>query len=179
MNCEDWGVSRGGGGIRRRADWQGGRARQRDRECALPHEQKLRMLCYGSGYVHQTRCGDQMPGDFERDDLHREVMRTQGRLTERSAYDPPGRKKVWQWGGSSIGIRSGCRVETIRIDTRRIRSAGSIRGDGVLHLRVPAGPQVSRCMQPRQRLSRISARVPSRRYIKMASKSWATTFFKK
>ncbi|MBY4867300.1 hypothetical protein DIE14_12775 [Burkholderia sp. Bp9017] len=65
---------------------------------ALPHDQTLQMLRYGSGHVHQIRCGDQVVSDFERDDLHREVMRTQGRLTQRSAYDPLGRK-VWQSAG--------------------------------------------------------------------------------
>ncbi|KVP20460.1 hypothetical protein WJ86_24055 [Burkholderia multivorans] len=64
----------------------------------LPHEQKLQMLRYGSGHVHQIRCGDQIVSDFERDDLHREVTRTQGRLIQRSAYDPLGRK-VWQSAG--------------------------------------------------------------------------------
>ncbi|WP_241510341.1 RHS repeat-associated core domain-containing protein [Burkholderia seminalis] len=65
---------------------------------ALPHDQTLQMLRYGSGHVHQIRVGDQVVSDFERDDLHREIMRTQGRLTQRSAYDPLGRK-VWQSAG--------------------------------------------------------------------------------
>ncbi|AIO39304.1 RHS repeat-associated core domain protein [Burkholderia cenocepacia] len=64
----------------------------------LPHEQTLQMLRYGSGHVHQIRCGDQIVSDFERDDLHRELTRTQGRLIQRSAYDPLGRK-VWQSAG--------------------------------------------------------------------------------
>ncbi|KVD51221.1 hypothetical protein WS61_03075 [Burkholderia sp. ABCPW 11] len=64
----------------------------------LPHNQTLQMLRYGSGHVHQIRCGDQVVSDFERDDLHREITRTQGRLTQRSAYDPLGRK-VWQSSG--------------------------------------------------------------------------------
>ncbi|WP_230960409.1 RHS repeat-associated core domain-containing protein [Burkholderia pseudomultivorans] len=64
----------------------------------LPHEQTLQMLRYGSGHVHQIRCGDQVISDFERDDLHREVTRTQGRLVQRTAYDPLGRK-VWQSAG--------------------------------------------------------------------------------
>ncbi|KVK78136.1 hypothetical protein WJ47_17075 [Burkholderia ubonensis] len=64
----------------------------------LPHDQTLQMLRYGSGHVHQIRCGDQVVSDFERDDLHREVTRTQGRLIQRSAYDPLGRK-VWQSAG--------------------------------------------------------------------------------
>ncbi|WP_423391487.1 RHS repeat-associated core domain-containing protein [Burkholderia sp. LMG 21824] len=65
---------------------------------ALPHDQTLQVLRYGSGHVHQIRVGDQVVSDFERDDLHREITRTQGRLTQRSAYDPLGRK-VWQSAG--------------------------------------------------------------------------------
>ncbi|WP_175719444.1 RHS repeat-associated core domain-containing protein [Burkholderia anthina] len=64
----------------------------------LPNDQTLQMLRYGSGHVHQIRCGDQVVSDFERDDLHREIARTQGRLTQRFAYDPLGRK-VWQSAG--------------------------------------------------------------------------------
>ncbi|MBR8061020.1 RHS repeat-associated core domain-containing protein [Burkholderia dolosa] len=67
----------------------------------LPHEQTLQMLRYGSGHVHQIRCGDQVVSDFERDDLHREITRTQGRLIEQSAYDPLGRK-VWQSAGFHV-----------------------------------------------------------------------------
>ncbi|MBR7977021.1 RHS domain-containing protein [Burkholderia vietnamiensis] len=67
----------------------------------LPHDQTLQMLRYGSGHVHQIRCGDQVVSDFERDDLHREVTRTQGRLIQRSAYDPLGRK-VWQSTGFQL-----------------------------------------------------------------------------
>ncbi|MBF5012706.1 RHS repeat-associated core domain-containing protein [Burkholderia pseudomultivorans] len=64
----------------------------------LPHDQTLQLLRYGSGHVHQIRCGDQVISDFERDDLHREITRTQGRLVQRLAYDPLGRK-VWQAAG--------------------------------------------------------------------------------
>ncbi|KVZ35560.1 RHS repeat-associated core domain-containing protein [Burkholderia ubonensis] len=67
---------------------------------SLPHEQTLQMLRYGSGHVHQIRCGDQVVSDFERDDLHREILRTQGRLVERSGYDLLGRK-LWQAAGLS------------------------------------------------------------------------------
>ncbi|MBN3818327.1 hypothetical protein G3N57_17700 [Paraburkholderia sp. Se-20369] len=67
---------------------------------SLPHAQTLQMLRYGSGHVHQIRCGDQVISDFERDDLHREIARTQGRLMERSGYDLLGRK-LWQAAGGS------------------------------------------------------------------------------
>ncbi|MCE3606593.1 DUF6531 domain-containing protein [Massilia sp. P8910] len=59
---------------------------------ALPHGQRIDMLTYGSGHVHQIRCAGQVICDFERDDLHREVERTQGRLTQRIGYDVLGRR---------------------------------------------------------------------------------------
>ncbi|QGZ40047.1 hypothetical protein GO485_13925 [Pseudoduganella flava] len=62
---------------------------------ALPHQQRLDMLMYGSGHVHQIRAGDRVVSDIERDDLHREVLRTQGRLTQRIGYDLLGRRS-WQ-----------------------------------------------------------------------------------
>lgn len=62
---------------------------------ALPHGQRLEMLMYGSGHVHQIRAGERIVSDFERDDLHREVLRTQGRLTQRVGYDALGRRS-WQ-----------------------------------------------------------------------------------
>lgn len=64
----------------------------------LPHGQHIDMLTYGSGHVHQVRSGEQVISDFERDDLHREVVRTQGRLTQRTGYDRLGRR-AWQSAG--------------------------------------------------------------------------------
>jgi RHS repeat-associated protein len=61
----------------------------------LPNEQRIAWLSYGSGHVHQVRCGEQVIADVERDDLHREVMRTQGRLTLGLGYDALGRR-TWQ-----------------------------------------------------------------------------------
>jgi RHS repeat-associated protein len=61
----------------------------------LPHEQRIDFLSYGSGHVHQVRCGEHLIADIERDDLHREVMRTQGRLTLGLNYDALGRR-TWQ-----------------------------------------------------------------------------------
>ncbi|MCW7540925.1 DUF6531 domain-containing protein [Aquabacterium sp. A7-Y] len=61
----------------------------------LPQGQHIDLLRYGSGHVHQIRMGEQVISDFERDDLHREVLRTQGRLTSRFGYDPRGRL-LWQ-----------------------------------------------------------------------------------
>jgi RHS repeat-associated protein len=61
----------------------------------LPHEQHISWLTYGSGHVHQIRCGEDIIADIERDDIHREVQRTQGKLTMGLGYDALGRK-TWQ-----------------------------------------------------------------------------------
>lgn len=65
----------------------------------LPHGQRIDTLHYGSGHVHQIRTADQIISDFERDDLHREVLHTQGDLTQRIGYDALGRRS-WQASGS-------------------------------------------------------------------------------
>ncbi|MFO0579805.1 MAG: RHS repeat-associated core domain-containing protein [Polyangia bacterium] len=64
----------------------------------LPQGQRIDQLSYGSGHVHQIRMGDRVISDFERDDLHREILRTQGRLTCRLGYDALGRPS-WQSAG--------------------------------------------------------------------------------
>lgn len=64
----------------------------------LPQGQRIDTLSYGSGHVHQVRMGEQVISDFERDELHREVQRTQGQLTQRCGYDALGRR-LWQSAG--------------------------------------------------------------------------------
>jgi RHS repeat-associated protein len=61
----------------------------------LPQGQVLDLLSYGSGHVHQMRIGDKLICDIERDDLHREILRTQGRLSTAFGYDAMGRRS-WQ-----------------------------------------------------------------------------------
>jgi RHS repeat-associated protein len=73
----------------------------------LPHGQRIDQLSYGSGHVHQIRTGDHVISDFERDDLHREVLRTQGRLTQRMGYDALGRCNWQAAGAAPDGIGSG------------------------------------------------------------------------
>ncbi len=58
----------------------------------LPDGRALNHLYYGSGHLHQINLDGAVLADIERDDLHREVLRTQGRLASRFAYDPVGRK---------------------------------------------------------------------------------------
>ena len=57
----------------------------------LPDGRWLNHLYYGSGHLHQLNLDGQLISDFERDRLHREVLRTQGQLTKHSDYDPSGR----------------------------------------------------------------------------------------
>jgi RHS repeat-associated protein len=64
-------------------------------------QRALNYLYYGSGHLHQinlstqneaNETAHQLIADIERDDLHQEVLRTQGGLTSRYAYDPMGRR---------------------------------------------------------------------------------------
>jgi RHS repeat-associated protein len=55
-------------------------------------ERKIDWLHYGSGHVHQIRFDGAAIADIERDELHREVLRTQGKLTSRFDYDNVGRR---------------------------------------------------------------------------------------
>ncbi len=62
----------------------------------LPDGRQLNHLYYGSGHLHQLNLDGKVISDFERDDLHREILRSQGKLTSCFGYDPMGRKK-WQY----------------------------------------------------------------------------------
>ncbi|MCP3749733.1 RHS repeat-associated core domain-containing protein [Pseudomonas sp. SBB6] len=57
----------------------------------LPDGRWLNRLYYGSGHLHQLNLDGKVISDFERDRLHREVLRTQGRISTRSEYDRSGR----------------------------------------------------------------------------------------
>jgi RHS repeat-associated protein len=73
-------------------------------------QRALNYLYYGSGHLHQVNLsqqhGDapavhQLISDIERDDLHREVARSQGALSTRFALDPLGRRAAaWCRAGS-------------------------------------------------------------------------------
>ncbi|MGF6393561.1 RHS repeat-associated core domain-containing protein [Pseudomonas plecoglossicida] len=65
----------------------------------LPDGRKLNHLYYGSGHLHQLNLDGQVISDMERDDLHREVYRTQGKLTSCFGYDTMGRK-AWQFAST-------------------------------------------------------------------------------
>jgi RHS repeat-associated protein len=81
-------------------------------------QRALNYLHYGSGHLHQinlshtapgaqgaTRTAHQVVADIERDDLHQEIERSQGRLNTRFAHDPVGRK-TGSWTQSS-SLRGG------------------------------------------------------------------------
>ncbi|WP_434779549.1 RHS repeat-associated core domain-containing protein [Neisseria sp. Ec49-e6-T10] len=59
----------------------------------LPDGQEINYLYYGSGHLHQINVDGKVISDFERDDLHREISRTQGKLTTYFELDPLGRIK--------------------------------------------------------------------------------------
>ncbi|WP_323870516.1 RHS repeat-associated core domain-containing protein [Xenorhabdus szentirmaii] len=61
-------------------------------ELTLPQGDTLRWLYYGSGHLSAIRHNQQMITEFERDNLHRETSRTQGKLFQFREYDPLGRR---------------------------------------------------------------------------------------
>jgi RHS repeat-associated protein len=65
----------------------------------LPDGRKVNHLYYGSGHLHQLNLDGQVISDMERDDLHREVYRTQGKLTSCFGYDAMGRR-AWQFAST-------------------------------------------------------------------------------
>lgn len=58
----------------------------------LPDGQQLSWLRYGAGHVSAIRCGNRVITEFSRDNLHRELSRTLGILTQYRDYDPVGRR---------------------------------------------------------------------------------------
>ncbi|GLO11384.1 hypothetical protein PPUJ20005_53560 [Pseudomonas putida] len=65
----------------------------------LPDGRKVNHLYYGSGHLHQLNLDGLVISDMERDDLHREVYRTRGKLTSCFGYDAMGRK-AWQFAST-------------------------------------------------------------------------------
>ena len=59
----------------------------------LPDGRQINCLYYGSGHLHQISLDDEVITDIERDKLHREIFRTQGKLASRYELDPLGRLK--------------------------------------------------------------------------------------
>ena len=59
----------------------------------LPDGRQINYLYYGSGHLHQISLDDEVITDIERDQLHREIFRTQGKLASRYELAPLGRLK--------------------------------------------------------------------------------------
>jgi RHS repeat-associated protein len=60
-------------------------------QTTLPGGETVNNLYYGSGHLHQINVDGQLISDIERDGLHRETERTQGRLTSHYQLDAVGR----------------------------------------------------------------------------------------
>ncbi|QNP49089.1 DUF6531 domain-containing protein [Diaphorobacter aerolatus] len=82
---------------------------------ARPQERALNYLYYGSGHLHQINyqrresakpdalAVHQLICDIERDNLHQEILRTQGTIQTRYAYDPVGRMTgAWSQSASIV-----------------------------------------------------------------------------
>ena len=59
----------------------------------LPDGRQINYLYYGSGHLHQISLDNEVITDIERNKLHREIYRTQGKLASRYELDPLGRLK--------------------------------------------------------------------------------------
>ncbi|HEX5357229.1 MAG TPA: RHS repeat-associated core domain-containing protein [Aquabacterium sp.] len=60
-------------------------------QSSLPDGTVVSRLHYGDGHTHQILCDGAPVTDIERDALHREISRTQGRLLQSRQYDAAGR----------------------------------------------------------------------------------------
>lgn len=63
-------------------------------QTALPDGRVINRLYYGSGHLHQINIDGEVISDFERDQAHREISRSQGALVSRYGYDPMGRLRA-------------------------------------------------------------------------------------
>ncbi|KAF0812123.1 putative deoxyribonuclease RhsC [Andreprevotia sp. IGB-42] len=80
----------------------------------LPDGRRLQWLSYGSGHVHQIMLDGEIMCDMDRDDLHREIARSQGLLNSAFEYDAVGRQtrhwafkpgQQWPWPQAREEIR--------------------------------------------------------------------------
>ncbi|AKU63313.1 type IV secretion protein Rhs [Aggregatibacter aphrophilus] len=64
----------------------------------LPSGDSIRYFYYGTGHLSGIKLNSQLISEMERDDLHREISRSQGRLNGRYYYDDMGRLVQQQAG---------------------------------------------------------------------------------
>ncbi len=96
----------------------------------LPGGREVNHLFYGSGHLHQVNLDGQVVSNFERDALHREVRRSQGRLQSEFAYDRGGRLSAQRVlpvaAAGSGGV--GSRVPALEsLDFSALAGAGGLR----------------------------------------------------
>ena len=70
----------------------------------LPDGRTINKLYYGSGHLHQINLDGQIISDIERDHLHRETLRSQGRMNTSFQYDRTGRLTGKQTKRPGAGI---------------------------------------------------------------------------
>ncbi|MFY0575552.1 RHS repeat-associated core domain-containing protein [Cystobacter fuscus] len=91
----------------------------------LPDGRILYRLYDGTGHLHQLNLDGQVITDIQRDDLHREVLRTQGQLSSRFGYDALGRRTRHQVVRHSPEP-SGAEIELILAKSWRYDAAGEL-----------------------------------------------------
>ncbi|MBI0069066.1 hypothetical protein H3T79_12010, partial [Snodgrassella sp. M0118] len=70
----------------------------------LPDGRTINKLYYGSGHLHQINLDGQIISDIERDHLHRETLRSQGKMNTSFQYDRTSRLTGKQTKRPGAGI---------------------------------------------------------------------------
>ena len=101
----------------------------------LPDGRQINYLYYGSGHLHQISLDDEVITDIERDKLHREIYRTQGKLASRYELDPLGRLKrqIATLNDLTEGGKGKTKVAEGLSQTAVKRSYGYDRTDNLTH----------------------------------------------
>ena len=101
----------------------------------LPDGRQINYLYYGSGHLHQISLDDEVITDIERDRLHREIYRTQGKLASRYELDPLGRLKrqIATLNDLTEGGKGKTKVAAGYTQTAVKRSYGYDRTDNLTH----------------------------------------------
>ena len=101
----------------------------------LPDGRQINYLYYGSGHLHQISLDDEVITDIERDRLHREIYRTQGKLASRYELDPLGRLKrqIATLNDLTEGGKGKTKVAEGLSQTAVKRSYGYDRTDNLTH----------------------------------------------